>query len=68
MYSNPFVNQLLAKERMEDAMRRSERTHLIRAVENSKKSRRWHLPMTVVRQVSLRYLYARNASSLESVR
>jgi hypothetical protein len=59
MYSNPFVNQLLAKERVEDAMRHSEQTHLIRVVEGSKKSWRWQLPMILAHRNFLPSLQAR---------
>ena len=45
MYSNPFVNQLLAEERMKDTMRQNAQVHLIRAVEGSPKSWGWQLPM-----------------------
>lgn len=68
MYSNPFVDQLLAKERMEDAIRRSERAHLIRFAQGSKKSWRWRWSMTLARQNFLLSLYRRNANNLEGIR
>jgi hypothetical protein len=45
MYFNPFVNQLLAEERMKDAMRRNEQARLVRAAKDRGKSWRWQLPM-----------------------
>ena len=45
MYSNPFVTQLLAEERMKDAMRRNEQSRLIRAVEGFGKLSRGRRPM-----------------------
>jgi len=44
MYSNPFVCQLLAEERMKDAVRHNEQVRLIRTVSGSGKSWRWRLP------------------------
>lgn len=45
MYFNPFATQLLAEERMKDAMRQAEQARLIRAVKGSGKSWRGRLPM-----------------------
>jgi hypothetical protein len=50
MYFNPFVTQLLAEERMKDAIRRNEQAHLVREVEGSRKSWRWWSPMILVRK------------------
>jgi hypothetical protein len=44
VYSNPFVAQLVAKEAIEDSMRRAEQVRLVRAVEGVRKPWRWHLP------------------------
>ena len=56
MYTNPFVAQLLAKERMKDAMHRNEQNRLIRVTKGSGKSRRWQLPMIFTRKNSLTLL------------
>ena len=45
MSFNPFEIELLAEERIKDAMRQAERARLIRAVKGSGKSRRWWMPM-----------------------
>jgi hypothetical protein len=45
MYLNEFVTQLVAEERMKDAMRQAEQARLIREVEGSRESWRWRLPM-----------------------
>ena len=68
MYSNPFVTQLLAEERVKDAMRRNEQARLIRAVEGSGKSWRWRLPMILARQNVLLPVYVRNVNNVESIR
>ena len=44
MYSNPFVAQLVAKETIEDTIRRAEQAQLVRVVEDVKKPWRWQLP------------------------
>lgn len=44
MYSNPFVAQLVAKETIEDSMRRAEKARLVRVVEGRQKPWRWQLP------------------------
>lgn len=56
MYTNPFVTQLLAEERMKDAMRRNEQTHLIREVEGFRKSWRWRLPMSLTPESILLFI------------
>lgn len=43
MYSNPFVAQLVAKETIEDAIRRVDQVRPVRAVEGVRKPRRWQL-------------------------
>jgi hypothetical protein len=53
MYSNPFVDQLLAEERMKDAIRRNEQTRLIRMAEDSGQPQRWRLSMIFARKNSL---------------
>ena len=53
MYSNPFVTQLLAKERMKDAIRRNEQNRLIRAATGSGKSRQWRWSMILAPKNSL---------------
>jgi len=45
MYFNPFITQLVAEERMKDAMRQDEQARLVRAVKGPGRSRRWQLPM-----------------------
>lgn len=45
MYTNPFVTQLLAEERMKDVIRRNEQARLVRAAKGTEKSRRWRLSM-----------------------
>ena len=47
MYVNPFVIQLLAEERMKDAIRQAEQARLIRAIQGSGKSWRWPLPVNL---------------------
>jgi hypothetical protein len=44
VYSNPFVAQLVAKEAIEDTIRRAEQARLVRAVEGDRKQWRWQLP------------------------
>ena len=53
MYTNPFVTQLLAEERVKDAIRRNEQTRLIREVEGFRTSRRWRLSMILTSKNSL---------------
>ena len=53
MYTNLFLTQLLAEERMKDALRRNEQARLIRVTKGSGKSRRWQLPMIFTRKNSL---------------
>ena len=50
MYVNPFVIQLLAEERMKDAIRQAEQARLIRVVQDSGKSWKWSLPVTLGRK------------------
>jgi hypothetical protein len=45
MYLNPFVTQLLAEERMKDAVHKNEQAHLIHALKGSGEWWRWRLPM-----------------------
>ena len=42
---NPFTVELLAEERIKDAMHQAEQARLIRAAKGSGKSRRWRMPM-----------------------
>ena len=53
MYTNPFVTQLLAEERMKDAMRRNEQARLIRSLRGFRKSSQWRLSMIFTRKNSL---------------
>jgi len=53
MYTNPFVTQLLAKERMKDAMRRSEQAYLVRTAEDSGQSQRRRFSMILALKNSL---------------
>ncbi len=48
MYFNPYEAQLLAKERMKDALREAEQERLIRAAKDPRKSRGWRLPVALV--------------------
>jgi hypothetical protein len=41
MYSNPFVSQLVAKERVNDTLRQAEKARLIRVAEGSVRPGRW---------------------------
>lgn len=45
MNCNPFVNQLLAEERMKDGLRQAEQARLARAAEKSGMSWKERLPM-----------------------
>ena len=56
MYINPFVTQLLAEERMKDAIRRNEQARLIKTVKGSGKSWRWRVPMILARKSFLALL------------
>ena len=56
MYTNPFVTQLLAEERMKDAMRRNEQARLIRSLKGFRKSPQWRLSMIFTRKNSLTLL------------
>ena len=47
MYHNPFIAQLVAKERIKDAMRQAEQAHLVREAEGPRKSWGWPLPMVM---------------------
>ena len=47
MYSNPFVSQLVAKERVQDTLRQSEKARLIRAAKGSGRPGRW-LPQLIL--------------------
>ena len=42
MYYNPFVSQLVAKERAQDAMRQAEKARLMRAAAGSSSSWQWY--------------------------
>ena len=53
MYFNPFTIQLLAEERIKDAMRQAEQARLIRVVKGSAKSGRWRLPKVLTLKNSL---------------
>jgi len=53
MYIDPFVPQLLALERMKDAMRRNEHNRLIRVATGSGKSRQWRFSMILALKNSL---------------
>ena len=53
MYTNPFVTQLLAEERMRDAIRRNEQARLLRESKGPGKSRQWRLSMIFTRKNSL---------------
>ncbi len=46
MYINPFMCQLLAEERMKDALCQAEQARLIRTVKASGQWGRWRLPLT----------------------
>ncbi len=48
MYFNPYEAQLLAKERMKDALREAEQERLIRAAKGPRKSRAWRLPVALI--------------------
>jgi hypothetical protein len=48
MYFNPDEVQLLARERMKDALREAEQERLIRAAKGPRKSRGWRLPVALV--------------------
>jgi hypothetical protein len=48
MYFNPYEAQLLAKERMKDALREAEQERLIWAAKGPRKSRGWRLPVALV--------------------
>jgi len=50
MYTNPFVTQLLAEERMKDAIRRNEQTRLIRAAKDSGQPQRRRFLMIFTRK------------------
>jgi hypothetical protein len=67
MYTNPFVTQLLAEERMKDAIRRNEQTRLIREVEGFRTSRRWRLPMILTPESFLLSLHSHSVNNLESM-
>ena len=45
MFSNPFVNQLLAEERRRDAMRQGEKARLVKAAVGAGKPWRWPLQL-----------------------
>ena len=62
MSLNPFEIQLLAEERMKDAMRQSEQARLIRAVKGSGKSWRWWMAMIIMALKSLLALFIRPQS------
>ena len=47
MYSNPFVSQLVAKERVNDQIRGAEKARLIRVAESSGRARQW-LPQLIL--------------------
>jgi hypothetical protein len=56
MYTNPFVTQLLANERMKDALRRNEQARLIRTVKNSRQTQpRWFLMILASKNSSTRF-------------
>ena len=67
MYTNPFVIQLLAEERMKDAMRRNEQTRLIREAEGFRTSRRWRLPMIFTSESFLLSFHGRSVNNLKSM-
>jgi hypothetical protein len=48
MYFNLYEAQLLAKERMKDALREAEQERLIGAAKGLRKSRGWRLPVVLV--------------------
>ena len=45
MYSNPFVSQLVAEERMRDAMRLEEKARLVRAAQGTRNPGGWSLQL-----------------------
>ncbi len=61
MYLNPFVTQLLAEERMKDALGQAKQARLIRAAKGSGQSGRWRLPLTFALK-SLLALFIRSHS------
>jgi hypothetical protein len=53
MYTNPFVAQLLAEERMRDAIRRNEQARLIQTAKGSRQTRQRRLSTIFARKNSL---------------
>jgi len=68
MYINPIVPQLLAIERMKDAIRRNEQTRLIRMAENSGQPQRRRFFMIFTRKNSLALLNNRSINNLPQTR